>query len=128
MKVNIRAINIELTSAISEYVNKKLSSIEKFLKDKEEISGFVEVGKTTRHHRQGDLFRSEFDINIGGENFYAESEKEDLYIAIDDAKEEIVQKITQNKNRRKTLFRRGAASVKKMMRGLSKRNPFTSKY
>ena len=128
MKVNIRAINIELTSAISEYVNKRLSSIEKFLKNEEEMSGFVEVGKTTRHHKQGDLFRSEFDINIGGENFYAESEKEDLYAGIEDAIDGVIQKITQNKDRKKTLFKRGSASVKKMMRGLSKRNPFTSKY
>lgn len=128
MKVNIRAKNIELNSAISEYVSKRLSSIEKFLKNGEEMSGFVEVGKITRHHKQGDFFISEFDINIGGENFYAESEKEDLYAAIDDSKEEIVQKIAQNKDRKKTLFRRGAASVKKMMRGISKRNPFTSKY
>lgn len=128
MKVNIRSINMELTNAISEYVNKRLSSLEKFLKNGEEMSGFVEVGKTTRHHKQGDFFRSEFDINIGGENFYAESEKEDLYAAIEDAKDGVIQKIAQNKDRKKTLFRRGASSVKKMMRGISKRNPFTSKY
>ena len=119
---------MELTSAISEYVDKRLSSIEKFLKEGGEMSGFVEVGKITRHHKQGELFRSEFDINIDGENFYAESEKDDLYNAIEDAKDEVVRKITQNKDRRKTLFRRGASSVKKMMRGVSRRNPFTSKY
>lgn len=119
---------MELTNAISEYVNKRLSSLEKFLKNGEEMSGFVEVGKTTRHHKQGDFFRSEFDINIGGDNFYAESEKEDLYAAIEDAKDGVIQKIAQNKDRKKTLFRRGASSVKKMMRGISKRNPFTSKY
>jgi hypothetical protein len=32
------------------------------------------------------------------------------------------------KDRNQTLFKRGATSVKKMMKGLSKRNPFTAKY
>ena len=86
------------------------------------------MGKINNHHKQGDLFRAEFNLNLDGENFYTESEKEDLYTAIDDAKEEVVRKITQNKNRKKTLFRRGAISVKKMLKGVSSRNPFTSKY
>jgi ribosome-associated translation inhibitor RaiA len=74
------------------------------------------------------VFKAEFDISINGEKFFAMSEKEDLYTAIDDAKEEIVRKIADSKDRRKTLFKRGASSVKKMLKGISDRNPFTSKY
>jgi ribosome-associated translation inhibitor RaiA len=37
MKINIKATNIELTSAINDYVNKKLIGLEKFTKDKEVI-------------------------------------------------------------------------------------------
>jgi putative sigma-54 modulation protein len=128
MNVNIKATNIELTSAITEYVNKRVGSIEKYVKSNEEMSGSIEVGKTTNHHKQGDLFRAEFDLNFGGNNFYAASEKDDLYVAIDEAKEDIVRKIIHNKDRKNTLFKRGASSVKKMLKGISKRNPFTSKY
>ncbi len=118
---------MELTGAINDYVNKRLGTIEKFRKDGE-ITGHVEIGKTTNHHKQGDVFKAEFDINMNGEKFFAMSEKSDLYSAIDDAKEEITQKISNNKDRKKTLFKRGAASIKKMLKGLSDRNPFTSKY
>ncbi|MFA6515022.1 MAG: ribosome-associated translation inhibitor RaiA [Candidatus Paceibacterota bacterium] len=127
MNINIKATNMELTEAISDYVNKRLSGIKKFVKDGEMIS-FVEVGKTTNHHKQGDVFRAEFNIEITGTKFYTFSEKNDLYSAIDDAKEEIVRQIINNKDRKKTLFKRGAISIKKMLKGISKRNPFTSKY
>ncbi len=118
---------MELTGAISEYVNKRLASIEKFSKDGN-ITGSVEVGKTTNHHKQGDVYKAEFNIDMNGEHFFADSEQSDLYAAIDDAKEEISRTISSNKDRKQTLFKRGASSVKKMVKGISKRNPFTSKY
>jgi len=127
MNINIKATNMELTEAITDYVNKRVSSLEKFLKDGE-ITGYVEIGKTTNHHKQGDVFKAELDIKINGERFFTEVSTSDLYTAIDEAKEEIARKITDTKDRKKTLFKRGAISVKKMIKGVSKRNPFTSKY
>lgn len=127
MNINIKATNMDLTSAISDYVNKRLASIEKFSKDGN-ITGSVEVGKTTNHHKQGDVYKAEFNIDMNGEHFFADSEQSDLYAAIDDAKEEISRTISNNKDRKQTLFKRGASSVKKMVKGISKRNPFTSKY
>jgi ribosomal subunit interface protein len=117
--INIKATNMELTSAISDYVNKRLSSIEKFIGDKE-VTGQVEVGKTNNHHKQGDVFKAEFDLYIAGDKFFASAETGDLYQAIDEAKEDIVQKITSNKDKKQTLYKRGAASVKKMLKGISK--------
>ena len=118
---------MELTTAINDYVNKRLSGVEKFVKNGPMIA-FIEVGKTTNHHKQGDFFRAEFNIEVVGTKFYSFSEKEDLYRAIDEAKEDIVRQIINNKDRKNTLFKRGAISVKKMLKGVSRRNPFTSKY
>ncbi len=127
MNINIKATNMELTGAISDYVNKKLSLVEKFAKGGE-MSGYVEVGKTTNHHKQGDVYKAEFSIDINGEHFFAKSESSDLYAAIDEAKEQISRSMTHDKDRKQTLYKRGASSVKKMLKGISKRNPFTSKY
>jgi len=127
MKTNIKATNIELTSAINDYVHKRLQALEKFTKDKE-IIAYVEVGKTTKHHKEGEIFKAEFNLEISGVKFYSISEKEDLYQAIDDAKEEVVHQIKNDKKRKQTLYKRGASSVKKMLKGISDRNPFTSKY
>ncbi len=127
MNINIKSTNMELTPAITDYVNKRLATIQKFTK-KGTITGFVEIGKTTNHHKQGEVFKAEFDIRINGENFFSSVSGEDLYRSIDEAKEDIVRSITHTKDRKKTLFKRGAISVKKMLKGISKRNPFTSKY
>lgn len=128
MTTNIKSTNMELTEAINGYINKRLEGVKKFTKEDEELIAYIEVGKTTNHHKQGDVFKAEFNIEISGKKFYTVAEKEDLYTAIDEAKEEIVRQIINLKDRRQTLFKRGATSVKKMLKGISKRNPFTSKY
>ncbi len=127
MNINIKATNMELTEAINDYVKKKLLTLEKFTQG-DDIFGYVEVGKTTNHHKQGDFYKAEFDISFQGKRFFAQSESSDLYTAIDNAKDQIFGRITHTKDRKQTLFKRGATSVKKMLKGLSKRNPFTSKY
>ncbi len=127
MTTKIKATNMELTDAISDYVNKKIESINKFVSFGEEVIIYVEVGKTTNHHKQGDYYKAEFEVILDGEKFFTDSEKSDLYKAIDDAKDEIIKRIKNSKSKKNTLYKRGATSVKKMIKGISKRNPFTSK-
>ena len=104
MSINIKATNIELTDAIRNYVNNKLKGIEKFVK-KDEISSYIEVGKTTNHHRKGDFFKAEFNMEISGSKFYAVSEQEDLYRAIDETKADIIRQVTSKKKREKKIGR-----------------------
>lgn len=117
---------MDLTEAIHSYVEKRFGSLDKFMHSTAEVMQ-VEIGKTTNHHKQGDVFSAEVNLSIGGKKFYAVSHQADLYTAIDDVKEEIEHQIIADKERSTTLFRRGARSVKKMFKGLSDRNPFTSK-
>lgn len=132
MKINLQGKNIELTEAIKDYVSKKVTNLEKLLSSLEIGGGEVmvdfEVVKTTNHHKAGEIFHASCMINIAGKKFYGKSDHEDLYSAIDEVKETLFNEIQKNKDRRQTLFKRGAMSVKKMLKGLSKRNPFTSKY
>ena len=120
MKINIKATGIKLTPAISSYVNKKISSIEKYFdKHSSDVVAQVEVGKSTKHHKTGDVFRAEVHIIGGGLDLYAVSEKDDLYAAIDILKDELVHNVVQSKGKRETLARRGALMMKNMMKGLS---------
>ncbi len=120
MKINIKATGIELTPAISSYVNKKIYSIEKYLdKNNANVVAQVEVGKSTKHHKTGNVFRAEVHITGGGLDLYAVSEKEDLYAAIDIVKDEVVHSVVQSKGKRQTLTRRGAEMIKNMMKGIT---------
>src|SRR3990167_6985227 len=85
MKINIKATGIELTQAISNYAYKKISSIEKYLDKKSgpDLVAQVEVGRSTRHHKTGNIFRAEVHITGAGLDLYAVSAMEDLYAAID---------------------------------------------
>jgi putative sigma-54 modulation protein len=132
MKINLKGKNFELTEAIKDYVFKKINDLEKFLLTVQEDGGEIlvnfEVGKNTKHHKSGEVFHSDCLININGQKFYSSSDKENLYEAVDEIKEDLYEKIRRFKDRKQTLFRRGAASVKKMMKKLSDRNPWTAKY
>ncbi|OGJ08249.1 ribosomal subunit interface protein [Candidatus Nomurabacteria bacterium RIFCSPLOWO2_02_FULL_44_12] len=123
---------MELTSAIHEYVIKRVTNLEKLLSSIEERGGRAsvnfEIAKSTKHHKAGDVFHADCLINLDGEEFYASADEEDLYAAIDAVKDTLYREINKYKDRRKTLLHRGARSIKKMLKGLSKRNPFTSKY
>ena len=132
MQINLLGKNMELTQAIKDYVSKRVTNLEKLLTSIEEGGGKVmanfEVSKSTNHHKSGEIFHTDCLIKIDGREFYSSSDEEDLYQAIDAIKDSLYNEINKNKDRNQTLFYRGARSVKKMMKGLSKRNPFTSKY
>lgn len=132
MQINLQAKNMELTPAIRDYVLKRVTNLEKILSKIVDRGGKVavnfEVSKSTNHHKSGEIFHADCLIKIDGKEFYGSADKEDLYQAIDAIKDSLYSEINKNKDRTQTLFKRGATSIKKMMKGLSKRNPFTSKY
>lgn len=121
MNIKIKATNIGLTEAIEQYVEKRLATLENLLGEEDTgVRMEVEVGKITRHHKQGEVFMAEINIYIPHQNFRAVSEQEDLYATIDDAKEEIEREIVSYKDKKRTLFRRGASAVKDIIKGFGK--------
>ena len=119
MNINIKATGIELTPAIRDYVYKKISSVEKFLSDPEGTSVQVEVGKTTRHHKTGDVFRAEVRMSGKNVDLYSAIEAGDLYSAIDLVESEVSNKIVREKGRHIKLLRQGQRAVKYMLKGIS---------
>ncbi len=124
MRINIKATGIELTPAITNYVEKKIAGIEKYFKAAGEAVVAVEVGKKSQHHKTGEIFHAEVHVIGGSLDVYALAEQADLYAAIDLVKDEIVQKLTHEKGKRDTMTRRGGRILKNMMRGM---NPFKRK-
>lgn len=123
MQIKIKATNFGITPAIEDYIGKRVASLEKFARDKDGSAICnVEVGKTTKHHRGGDVFRAEINMHVAGKNFYAVSEKDDLYAAIDEVRDEIAYTLTSYKDRTITIMRKGALRVKNMLKGMDWRN------
>ena len=120
MNINTKTSNVTLTEAISDYVEKRLKKIGKLVGGDTSVMCDVELARTTEHHNKGDIFRAEIHIVGSGKNLFASSEKEDLYTAIDDARDEILRELKANKEKKLSLVRRGGARVKAMLKGLWK--------
>ena len=123
MRLQIKATGITLTPSIEDYVSKKIAMIEKHISSLDADSLVsVEVARTTLHHKSGDIFKAEVKIRANGKDYYAVSEKPDLYVAIDDVKDAVTRELVSNKERGQTLIRRGGAKIKMLIKRLSFRN------
>jgi putative sigma-54 modulation protein len=97
MQLNIKATKIELTPAIKDYIQKKMDMLEKYLGSFPVINADVELELTTRHHVKGDIFRAEVNLELPGKLLRIEKTEEDLYKAIDKAKDHLEEAIKKYK-------------------------------
>jgi len=117
MSITIKSTLIELTPALSDYTEKRLASITKYTEGEPLVS--VEIGKTTMHHRHGEVYRAEVNVTTPlGRQYRAVSEKVDLYEAIDDVRADIIREIKAGKSKTQTLFRRGSQKIKNLVKGM----------
>ncbi|MFA5083969.1 MAG: ribosome-associated translation inhibitor RaiA [Candidatus Paceibacterota bacterium] len=96
MKITIKATNMDLTPALSQYIEEKVGSLAKFIKNYEidsEIQARVEVGRSTRHHHSGNVFRAEVNLDLPKKILRSVAEKEDIRVAINRARDELQQEI-----------------------------------
>ncbi|MBU2460627.1 ribosome-associated translation inhibitor RaiA [Patescibacteria group bacterium] len=123
MKIKITTTNIDLTDALSSFVEEKMKHLDKLLKNDisaDSVLCEVEIGINTKHHHSGKIFRAEINLHISGKILRVASEKEDLYIAINDAKEELKKSLTSYQSKQRTRFRRGTDAVKNIIKGFKK--------
>lgn len=102
MKINTKATGLDLTPSLRVYIQSKLSSLEKFIR-KFDARGVAEmwldVGRTTKHHHKGPVFRAEADLRLPGKILRAEEESSDLRVAIDAVRTKIHLEIEKYKTR-----------------------------
>jgi ribosomal subunit interface protein len=122
MNINIKTTNTSLTPAIESYLTKKLQSISKIIDlDADNVYAQVELGRTTRHHKSGEIFRAEINLRFGNKRVRVTAEEEDLYAAIDTMKDELVNEVKAKKEKTRALQRKGNATIKDMVRGIKPR-------
>ena len=95
MKVEVSPKNIKLDSALVIWVEKKIGSLDKFLKklDPAVIEARVEIGKPSKHHRKGPVWYAEVNLKLPGSLLRAENTDKDLRTAINQVKDELQRQI-----------------------------------
>ncbi|MEX0931319.1 MAG: HPF/RaiA family ribosome-associated protein [Candidatus Paceibacterota bacterium] len=117
MPTNIKTTQIDLTPELTDIITNKVLAFDKLVDlDDPSLTLDIEVGKTNNHHQSGDIYRAEFNIFYKGKTYRAESEKEDMQSAIDDAKEIMMRELRVGKNKKITMVRKGGAMIKNMLR------------
>ena len=101
MKIDIVSKNLDLTQAIKEYIETKINSVEKFLSkfSPADLKIRVEIARTTKHHKSGDIFYAEVNLALPGKVLVASSEAWDARVAIDAAKDKLQQEIKKYKDK-----------------------------
>jgi putative sigma-54 modulation protein len=94
---NIHAANIELTEAIRQYVTEKIEGLSRFTKKFDPCDAAIEIGKTSTHHNKGDIYFAEITVSIPGDTVRTHVEKDDLYAAIDEAKDDVKRQFVEKK-------------------------------
>lgn len=115
MNIQIKTTGFPHSEAVSEYIQKKVQTLEKFLEPDSIVH--VEVAKTTHHHQHGDIFRAELRVFTHGKDVYVTEETADVYASIDKVKDEAHRRLSQNKEKAVTFVRRGGAKVKALLKG-----------
>ncbi len=118
MKHNIKTIEISLTPAISDYLEKKMANLDKFIsKDIAETAMcYVDLGKTTQHHKNGDFFKTELTVHLGGKSFRSGAIESDLYASIDIATEGMAEELRSFKDKQIGAIRRGGKKIKNFIK------------
>ncbi|KPJ84738.1 hypothetical protein AMJ57_05570 [Parcubacteria bacterium SG8_24] len=118
MQYDIKAKNIELSDAIRSAVDEKMAALDEVTaRFGEVVRGEVEVGKTTKHHKKGPLFRAEIHVILPSKVVYAEALNYDLYIAINDAKKEAERQIVEFRRELDAKQKRGGRQAKEDAQG-----------
>lgn len=118
MILNIKATKTTLTDSLREYIEKKLKPLDKLIGgDVDGAMVRVEIGRTTNHHKKGEVYRAEIKIALGKTSLYAEAADEDIYAAIDTVKDEILRELKSYKTKSSDKKKMGGRVVKKLIKG-----------
>lgn len=92
--------NLELTPELTGHIRNEIRSLKKFIDQKTWDEAKIEVGRTTQHHRKGEVFRAEINLPLPGKFLRAEEVSENLHAAINIVKEEIERQVKKYLGRR----------------------------
>ena len=101
MMVNVKGRNIEITPALKDYVEKRVSKVTRYFSDIKDISALLKVEKNKQI--------VELTVNAGYVLLRAEEGTKDMYEAIDLVVEKIEKQISKHKTKLTRRFRDSAS-------------------
>lgn len=91
MNISIEGHNIEVTQGLHDHVTQKLTKVTKHFDNITSIHTILKVEKM--------IHGAEATIHLPGTNIFANSEHDDLYVAIDHLMDKLIRQIEKYKNK-----------------------------
>jgi putative sigma-54 modulation protein len=104
MNINIKATNIDLTDAIRDLVNEKVSSLDKYYDRITHVD--VEVGKESNHHQKGDVYFAEVNLDVPGRLVRVRKNSNDLYKAFEKVRDHMKVELEKLKGKQDRIDRK----------------------
>ncbi len=118
MILNIKFTNVMHDEDLRAYAEEKARACEKLLRKEDAESALctIELEKYT-HHQKGDVCRAEVTVEVGGKVYRASKEEPTIVKAVDKVKDDIMQALRVDKEKRHYSFQKGAHKVKEWLQG-----------
>lgn len=116
MLINFKTKNYELDADIKMYAEEKVHALEKFVQNAQAETHFdIELSQDTTQ-QSGDIYRTDIVVQSGAVDMHAVGHGESMQAAIDIARDELAQRLSRAADRERSLFRKGARAIKRMLR------------
>ena len=97
MELKIKATNLELNPRLRAHVEAKANMLAKYYAGIIKIE--AEVDLTSHHHRQGKIYRAEFNVTVPGKLLRVEKTAEDIFKAVDKVKDHMALELKKYKEK-----------------------------
>jgi putative sigma-54 modulation protein len=113
MKLTLKWTNLEPKSKIKNYLIEKVNSLDHFIKYIDTaVEAWAEIGRETRHHKKGNVWRAEIQIHLPGNTARAEAVKDNIFKAINEAIDELQRELKQYKGKKRAKHKRARRKIK----------------
>ncbi len=107
MRVDVLGNKLDLTPSIKKYIDDKFAPLGKMLSRFEyggEIVLFIEIARSTKHHKKGDVFYAEATLELPGKTIRAEHLDIDVRTSIDMVKDVLREEIKKFKEKKQEKY------------------------
>ena len=115
MDIILKTKNLEATPSLKVYVDKKVGLLSKFIKilneerpkkGKSIAEVFVEIERISKHHKKGDVYKTEIIIMLPGKKLMSKVNGSNLLRTVIEAKDELEREIKKYKSKSKLVIRK----------------------
>ncbi len=118
MKYTTKATDMALSASVEEYIAKKMAALDKVVAHFDgAVTAEVEAGRTTRHHRTGDVFRVEIMVHAKKKDLRTEATGKTVLEAMDKAQEGMRTELERFKEKSVDSVKTGGRAIKKLLKG-----------